>query len=79
VANDDTIMNRLVFSDELRFQLMGRVYQHKQQILCSQNPHGSSEYETDSLKINICTQQVVSQSDTTQATICTNIKLLDFL
>jgi hypothetical protein len=62
-------MNRLVFSDEMTFQLMGRANQHKLHNQWRQNPHSSSEQERDGLKIKIYTTEVVPQFNATQATI----------
>ena len=72
-------MNRLVFSDEMTFQLMGRANQHILHIQWRQNPHSSSEQERDGLKINIYTTEVVPQFISTQATFSANIKLLYLL
>jgi hypothetical protein len=69
-------MNRLVFCDEMTFQLMERANQHKLHIQWRQNPHSSSEQERDGLKINIYTTKFVPQFNATQATISANIKLL---
>jgi hypothetical protein len=52
-------MNRLIFSDEMTFQLMGGANQHKLHIQWRKNPHSSSEQERDGLKINIYTTEVV--------------------
>lgn len=68
-------MNRLVFSDKMTFQLMGRANQHKLHIHWRQNPHSSPKQERDSLKINIYTTEVVPQFIATQATFSANIKL----
>jgi hypothetical protein len=72
-------MNRLAFSDEMTFQLMGRANQHKLRIQWRQNPYSSSEQERDGLKINTYTTEVVPQFNATQATISANIKLLYLL
>jgi len=73
-------MNRMVFSDEMTFQLMGRANQHINCISSGdKNPHSSSEQERDGLKINIYITEVVPQFIAIQGTFSANIKLLYLL
>jgi hypothetical protein len=51
LANDDTIVNKLVFGDKATFHLSGRVNRNNQRIWGSENPHESFERVRDSPKV----------------------------
>jgi hypothetical protein len=53
LADDDTTMNKLVFSDEATFRLSGQVNRHNLRNWGSGNPHESLEHERDRAKLNV--------------------------
>jgi len=48
-------MNRLLFSDEVMFHLLGQVIWHNVRIWRCENPCESFEHERDNLKVNVLT------------------------
>jgi hypothetical protein len=53
LADVNTIMNKLVFSDEATFRLSERVNRHNLRMWDSKNPHESFERDRDSSKFNV--------------------------
>jgi len=50
---DDTCLPRLIFSDEAKFHLSGKVNQHNVHIWGLHNPQEALEHERDSTKVNV--------------------------
>ncbi|KAG8229973.1 hypothetical protein J437_LFUL008547 [Ladona fulva] len=53
MAVNNTFLDRLVFSDEATFHLLGQVNRHNIRIRGNENPHESVEHERDSPKVNV--------------------------
>jgi hypothetical protein len=53
VAEDETFLTKICFSDEAEFNLSGKIIRHNVCIRESENPHTVFEHLRDSLKINV--------------------------
>jgi hypothetical protein len=50
---DDSFLPRLIFSDEAKFHLSGKVNRHNVRIWGTQNPRETVEHERDSPKVDV--------------------------
>jgi hypothetical protein len=52
IAEDETFLSKICFSDEATFHLSGKVNRHSICVWGSENPHTMVKHSRDSLKIN---------------------------
>jgi hypothetical protein len=52
IAEDETFLSKICFSNEATFQLSGKVNRHNIRVWGSENPHTVVEHSRDSPKIN---------------------------
>ena len=54
MENDETLLSRLVFSDEAIFHLSGTIlYSHSVKTWETDHPHKTAEYQRSSPKVNV--------------------------
>jgi hypothetical protein len=53
IAEDETFLSKICFSDEATFYLSGKVNRHNIRVWGSENPHAVVEHSRDSPKIKV--------------------------
>lgn len=53
LENDDTLFNRLIFSDECTFHISGKVNRHNVRVWGTENPRETVQHIRDSPKVNV--------------------------
>ena len=53
MENDDDLLAKIIFSDEVTFHLSGKVNRYNVRIWGSENPHATLEDECDSPKLHV--------------------------